>query len=372
MTQPLAPLVALADRCVQCGLCLPACPTYRLEGLESESARGRIALVRAWELGTIGPTPAGDTHLDQCLGCRSCEAVCPAGVEYDTLLVQARARQRERRGPGLRQRLLEWLVARPPAMVAALGLYRHLHPLLPGALRPLPRPPASRRDAMPETGSVALFRGCIAGPYEAGLRAATARLCAAAGIELALPDGQACCGALHAHAGDIATAAALAARNCQAFSGAATVLTVASGCHDPLARALQGQAQTLDAIGFLAARAGHLSFQASNERIALHLPCTQRNVLHGGGATRALLARVPGLQVVELDAGYGCCGAAGTQMATDPERAARFRQPLLDQLHASGAARLLSANIGCRLHFANAAGVPVQHPLEYLASRLSE
>ena len=372
MTDAPDPLIALADRCVQCGLCQPACPTYLLEGLESESPRGRIALARAWELGTIEPTAAGEAHLDQCLGCRSCEAVCPAGVEYGALLVQARSRQRGRRPPGLRQRGLEWLAARPRAMAAALRIYRLVHPLLPAAWRLLPRPPAQQGKALPVTGSVALFRGCVAGPYEAGLRAAAARLCAAVGTEVALPAGQACCGALHAHAGDTATAAALSARNRRAFSGSATVLTVASGCHESLAQALHGQADTRDALDWLAAHADRLAFRPCHERIALHLPCTQRNGVHSVAATRALLARVPGLEVVALDAGLGCCGAAGTQMATDPARAARFRQPLLEQLHASGASRLLSANIGCRLHFANAARVPVQHPLEFLAECLDD
>lgn len=366
-----SPLLALTDRCVQCGLCLPVCPTYRLEGLEAESPRGRIALARAWALDTIAPTTAGETHLDQCLGCRSCEAVCPAGVEYGALLVQARGQQRARRRPGLRQRLLEWLVARPRALATAFGLYRRLHPLLPRAWRPLPRPPAPRPEAVPEAGApLALFRGCIAGPYEAGLRDAIARLCSAAGIGLAQPAGQACCGALHAHAGDIATADALAACNRAAFAGARTVLTLASGCHESVEGALAGVAETHDALDFLAARAGRLQFRACSERIALHLPCTQRNVVRSVDATRMLLARVPGLEIIELDAGYGCCGAAGTQMATDPARAAQFRRPLIDQLHACGATRLLSANIGCRLHLANATAVPVQHPLEFLAERL--
>ena len=91
------PLVALADRCVQCGLCLPGCPTYRRDGLEAESPRGRIALARAWQLGTVVPTPAGDAHLDHCLACGHCERLCPAGVRYGELLVQARALQRARR-----------------------------------------------------------------------------------------------------------------------------------------------------------------------------------------------------------------------------------------------------------------------------------
>src|SRR3970282_2848546 len=97
-------LVALADRCVQCGLCLPVCPTYGRDQLEAESPRGRIALMRAWALETIETTPVGGAHLDHCLGCGSCEAVCPAGVRDDELLVLGRTRQRDRRHPHLRQR----------------------------------------------------------------------------------------------------------------------------------------------------------------------------------------------------------------------------------------------------------------------------
>ena len=197
-----------------------------------------------------------------------------------------------------------------------------------------------------------------------------ARLCASAGVILAEPAPQACCGALHAHAGASAAAQALAARNRRAFAGAGTVLTLASGCHEALAGSLAGVADTMDALEFLAARADGLAFRACGERVALHLPCTQRNVVRSVAATRHLLARIPGLDLVALDAGFGCCGAAGTQMATDPARAAVFRQPLLDQLLACGATRLLSANIGCRLHLANGATVPVQHPLEFLAEHL--
>ncbi|HEY0309620.1 MAG TPA: (Fe-S)-binding protein, partial [Luteimonas sp.] len=191
-----------------------------------------------------------------------------------------------------------------------------------------------------------------------------------AGIIVAEPDGQGCCGALHAHGGDPAAAGTLGARNREAFDGTGTVLTLASGCHESLEASLRGTAETLDAQAFLAARAQALRFAPCHERVALHLPCTQRNGVRSVAATRALLARVPGLEVVELDAGHGCCGAAGTQLATDRERAAVFREPLLAQLHASGATRLLSANIGCRLHFANGTRVAVQHPLEFLAERI--
>jgi glycolate oxidase iron-sulfur subunit len=222
---------------------------------------------------------------------------------------------------------------------------------------------------------VAVFVGCVAGGYEGTLRVALQRLCTATGVGLAIPRSQACCGSLHAHAGNAADANALAARNRAAFGTTGTVLTLASGCHEAVADALRDTADTLDALDFLAARADRLRFRASPGRIALHLPCTQRNVVKSVAATRALLARVPGLEVVELDSGVpphgmGCCGAAGTRMLVDPARAAAYRQPLLDQLGTIGATRLLSANIGCRLHFANGTRLPVQHPLEFLAECL--
>lgn len=396
----LADLVALADQCVQCGLCLPSCPTYRLEGLEAESPRGRIALARAWDTGLIEPTPAADAHLDACLGCRRCEVVCPAGVRYGALLTAARTRQRRRRPPSRRQRGIEALAARPAALAALLAAYRIVWPLLPRALRPLPRPPAKSgtptfsggsepgrdvggRDVgdthfssdealIPAAdASAALFVGCVARAYEGPLRAAVLRLAAASGLRLTVPAGQTCCGSLHAHAGDPGRTEALAATNRRAFAGQPLVLGLASGCHEALAAGLAGQAPVLDAIEAIAERAERLRFAPRSERVALHLPCTQRNVVGSDGALRALLARVPGLEVVELDAGFGCCGAAGSAMLTDPARAERFRRPLLDQVRASGATRLLSANLGCRLHLQGGDAIPVEHPLSFLAQCLA-
>lgn len=370
-------LVVLADQCVQCGLCLPACPTYSLERIEAESPRGRIALARAWALDLAEPTATGDAHLDQCLGCRRCEAVCPAGVQYGPLLIEARARQRERRGVGWHQRLLEWLAMRPARMTQLLALYRIAFPLLPEALRKLPQPPApdfpqAREGAKPAKTSVALFVGCVATAYEASLRDAVARLCAALDIEVVQPVEQGCCGALHAHAGNIQSADALAVRNRAAFADCAQVITLASGCHEAVADALGDNTETSDAIDFLARHDERLRFRDTRQRIALHLPCTQRNVVRSDLALRGLLARVPGLEIIELDAGHGCCGAAGSNMLTDPARAAEFRAPLLEQLRDSSVERLLSANIGCRLHLAGGTALPVQHPLEFLADCLVE
>lgn len=372
---PSGSLRALADRCVQCGLCLPVCPTYAQEPLETESPRGRIALLKAWDSGALAPTEAGDTHLDHCLGCRRCESVCPAGVEYGALLTLGRARQRQRRRPGLRQRAAETLAARPRLRAGVFALYRRAWPWLPAAWRPMPRPPAETprptsrpapRTSDGAPANVAVFVGCFAEHYEGPARAALARLLAALGIDAIAPERSTCCGALHAHAGDTERAATLRTAVSAEFASADLVLGLASGCHDSLRDALGKRA--VDALTFLAEHADTLKFAPCRERIALHVPCTQTTVAKSDGALRALLGRVPELEIVEL--GGGCCGAAGTQMLTDPERAARFRQPLLDRLAVNGAGRVLSANIGCRLHLANGTEVPVQHPLEFLAERL--
>jgi len=372
--QPADPLLALADRCVQCGLCLPSCPTYRLDRNEAESPRGRIALVRAFADGALAPDAVADAHLDHCLGCRRCEAVCPAGVQYGELLVEARHRQRERRGAGLRQRAIEWLVARPALLDRLLGMYRAFYPLLP---KLLPRPPSKIRNEIPQSASasqtsVALFRGCVARRYDGETHAALAQLCRAAGINATMPDLQTCCGALHAHAGASDTASELAQQNRSAFAPGIPVLTSATGCHESLADALDGHAPVRDACAFLLQHVDALRFRPAHVRVALHVPCTQRAIVKSDTALRALLARIPDLDLVELP-DTGCCGAAGSYMFDQPDRARALRQPLLDAFAVSSAALLLSANIGCRLHLAMGdANLSMQHPLQFLADHLVE
>jgi len=371
---PAAALVALADRCVQCGLCLPHCPTYRLDRSEAESPRGRIAYTRAVARGDIAPSPAGDAHLDHCLGCRRCEAACPAGVRYGELLVAARGEQAKRRRPPARVRAALALLARPRLLEALAGLQRRFGGWWPRAWQPaLPPPPAAMPMPAPPgapVDRVALFTGCIARPHESPARAALARLLGAAGIAVDVPAGQGCCGTAAAHAGDAPGAASLAAANQRAFAGAARVLCLASGCQDGLARSLEGIAATEDAIIAVERIADRLAFRPAAGRIALHLPCSQRAVVRSEAALRRLLARIPGLDLVELP-DTGCCGAAGLHQLAEPARAAALRAPLLDALAASGASRLLSANIGCRLHLASGTTMPVQHPIEFLAEHLA-
>lgn len=361
-------ITALADACVRCGLCLPHCPTYRLDQVESESPRGRIALARTLHQSPAESAAQFDTALDHCLGCGRCETVCPAGVRYADLLLGTRTLQRGRRGSGPRQRLLEGLMARPRLLAGVLGLYRRLFPLLPRTLRILPRPPHSRRAKLAKReGAPALFLGCVARSFEGAAHEALRELLAAVGEDLSLPVAQGCCGAFHAHAGNSRVAEELAERNRDAFAENQVVLSLASGCQASLRKALPPETRVADALAHLAAHGERLRFRATPGLVAIHRPCTQGK--DGIDALRSLLSRVPELRLLELAAGFGCCGAAGAHMLDFPERAAQLRNPILDQIVASGADWVLSANIGCRLHL-HAAAAPLMHPLEFLAARL--
>lgn len=362
-----APLAGLADQCVQCGLCLPHCPTYRLDRSEAESPRGRIAYMKALATGSLAPTPAGDRHLDHCLGCRRCEAACPAGVRYGELLIGSRSHQYARRRPGWRLRAAAALLRRPRWLAGLLAGYRRIHAWLPDALKRLPRPPGAPAPP-PATAAAApaLFLGCIARGYEQDTASALQRLLAATGQPMAIPPDQTCCGAAAAHLGDAAGAAALAEQNRQAFPAQTSVLCIASGCREQLAASLRDHCRVEDPLDLLAAALPRLRFRASTRRVALHLPCSQGN----GPALRRLLAAVPGLTVLELPA-TGCCGAAGLHMLAEPARAAALRAPLVAALEGLGADELLSANIGCRLHLAMASPIPVRHPLDFLAEHLA-
>ncbi len=388
-------IAALADQCVQCGLCLPVCPTYALDRSESESPRGRIAIAAALARGEAEPTAALRSHLDHCLGCLGCERVCPAQVRYGELLVETRALI----GPSpQRPRLLLEAIRRPALLQAIrraaklLGWPRWkptlLRALSPGSawragLALLPADRTEHADAASlalaspdgEGELLALFPGCVASVEDAEAQAAAQRLLQAAGYRvIQLPAF--CCGALDLHAGAAEAAASAAQRVRDAWqrSGATQLLSVTPGCLGSLRQALP-EAKVADPYALLAARVDRLHFRALPERVALQVPCTQANVARSEHALLELLRRIPGLELQRLGTPPYCCGAAGSHLLEFPERAAALRAPMLARLDALAPQRWLSSNIGCRLHLA--AGLeaegkhwPHAHPLSLLAQQL--
>jgi glycolate oxidase iron-sulfur subunit len=411
--------VAGVDRCVHCGLCLAYCPTFSELGTEMDSPRGRILLVKSLAEGRIGLTDSATAHLDLCLGCRACETVCPSGVPYGQLIEAARAEIERQRPGGPLRRLFRWvnfslLLAHPRLLRLAAGGLRFyqasglrrlvrasgLLRLLPGPLRhwePLlpDLPSAAGRAPLPEMtpargarrGRVGLLTGCIQqvafGPHNR----ATARVLARNGLEVVAPRAQACCGALHAHAGEHATALDLARRTIEVFEHAdfEQVIVNTSGCgahmkayglllaDDPAwrERATRFAARVRDVSEFLAEQPLRGPLAAVGRTVTYHDPC---HVVHGQkvrAQPRALLAQIPGLRVVELAEADWCCGSAGTYNLTQPEMATRLQERKIAHVRATGADAVVTANPGCIIQIAQglaAKGSPVQvlHIVEVL------
>ncbi len=389
------PLRAAADRCVACGLCLPHCPTYSDSLNENESPRGRIALLRATAEGALQATAAVAAHVDRCLGCLACEAVCPSHVDYAAILKDGRALL-AREGPTswrtwLRNVLIRSVEVRG-AVAVAYAVARLISRLpwprasqwpLATVLRGLPaRPrPSMVRPEDTDQADVALFLGCTADLDRATLNAAI-RVLQATGKRVHIPGDQGCCAALASHAGLADLACRQRLRNLRAFEGKAPALvSVTSGCaaeledYDPAG--FDRFPEVFDIHRYLVEKTDldRLMLTPRRQTIAVHEPCSLRNALRGGRFVYELLARIPGARIIELPGNGICCGAAGDYFLREPGRADALAAAKATAVAESGADIVVSANIGCALHLSAAlarAGraLPVLHPLLVLGQQL--
>ncbi|MCC6176914.1 MAG: (Fe-S)-binding protein [Chloroflexi bacterium] len=392
-TIPDPPSDDALSQCVRCGLCLPHCPTFRELHVETASPRGRLHLMRALGEGRVDVTDTFVSFMNQCLECRACEANCPSGVQFGSLMEATRAEIRARRPLPLRARLLGWLVfgqvfPKPGAMAAfasLLRLYQRLGiqalvrgsgalRLLPGRLDEaeslLPRI-SSRffepKGRVPARGTVkkqaAFFAGCIMRVAFAETNRATVRLLSRAGCDVDLPEEQTCCGALHAHAGERERAKDLARRNIAAFerSGAEWIVVNAAGCGAMLKE--YGELLANDVVWAERAHAFSARVRDLSEALAdLPLPTPARpfpvtvtyqdacHLLHAQRIRqqpREVLQRVPGLTLVEMKDGDRCCGSAGIYNITQPEMAERLGEQKVENVEATRAEIVVSGNPGC-------------------------
>jgi glycolate oxidase iron-sulfur subunit len=403
------------DRCVMCGLCLPHCPTYGLSRDEGDSPRGRIALMQGLASGVLPVNERLLGHLDRCLECRACEAMCPSEVPFGRLMDAARARvepQRTRSRTGRRARALATGLLRHPRRLRALALLLRFYQRsglqwlarrsgllrlmrlgdLEAKLPRLQRPLAARGHAPsgPARGRVALFTGCIGAVAEADAQRDALRLLTRLGYEVDIPRGQGCCGALLQHNGDPASAAELARANLAAFADSRleAIVSTASGCSVQLAdyaglygddpRAPDFAGRVRDITAFLAEQDWPEDLLLPlPETIAIHDPCTLRHGLKQHRAVYRLLERIPGLETIGLNPAGTCCGAAGANLLTQPGQAAALRQPQIERLRELGVRTLVSSNIGCALHLAagiREAGLEIEvlHPVRLLARQLRD
>lgn len=330
----------LLERCISCGFCLPVCPTYARTGAETSSPRGRIDLMRALETGELADDdPTVQEESSFCLGCRACEPVCPAGVQYGALLEEWRdhawraGRRRGRLGRRLLLRPLLWAVDRPWRL-RVMGLLR--------------RHARRRRDG----DGPQLMLGC----YERALFPKVSRAARELIPDVRIDPGQGCCGALHAHNGDLERGRALGEALGRRLPG--TIITTSGGCAAHLS-AILGPGRVQELSQYLAGRPasspprqgasvlgpGPDSVPAVRRRIALQDSCHLRNGLGVFREPRALLAQCG--EYVELPSASTCCGAAGTYSLLRPHDAKRVLDDKLDEIEAAGVDVVVAVNPGC-------------------------
>ncbi len=386
--------------CVHCGFCLNACPTYLDLGVEPDSPRGRIALMRALDTGRIDWTERVQQHFDQCLQCRACETACPSKVPYGRLMEATRAEAFSQRRWPRRQRLIWRLVMRglfpsPRRLRLAFRLLQAhqrtgMQALLrrSGALRLLPRrlreveamapdvrgPFFGNREASavpaaePARGSAALVTGCIMPLAFPETHRATVRVFARNGVRMSAPEAQVCCGALHAHGGDVEQARALARKNIAAFMPEGekppdAILINAAGCGSHLkeyGHLLRDDAEWAERAAAFAERVRDvheylvgIGFEPPTGRIERSVTYQDScHLSHAQGVRkppREILRAIPGLTLREMRTPDRCCGSAGLYSAVQPEISKRVLAEKMEDVLGTGAEQVCTANPGCMM-----------------------
>jgi glycolate oxidase iron-sulfur subunit len=412
----------LLDACVHCGFCLPTCPTYVLWGEEMDSPRGRILLMDLADKGELGLDATTVRHWDSCLGCMACVTSCPSGVQYDRLIEATRAQVEERfaREPGdrrLRDAVFRVLphhrrmtaVAAPLIPYRASGLQRALrrsglYRRLPARIRRFEalapvvtwasvreEAPALAQPAGAPVLRVAMLTGCVQRALFGDVNAATARVLAAHGCEVRAPAAQACCGALELHAGRAATATERARRLIAALDAPDVdrIVVNSAGCGSTLKeyghlladdpawaeRAAAFAAKVRDVHEVLAELeppAGAL--RPLPMRLAYHDACHLAHAQGVRSEPRAVLARIPGLELAEIPDAAICCGSAGVYNLLQPDAAMELGRMKADNVRRTAPDALAAANPGCLIQIsANLGGgdpVPTFHPVELVDASL--
>ncbi|MGG4346537.1 (Fe-S)-binding protein [Paenibacillus lautus] len=437
--------------CMRCGFCQTACPTFLETGLEAASPRGRIALMKAVVDGLMEPDESFRSQMDLCLGCRACEPACPSDVKYGQLIEQTRAAIAAEKPYSLPVRVVRKtflqgifphrgrlkLIGKTLSFYQKSGLQKFARSsgamkLFPDHLQQLEKalPPVTgdgleelwskaglpyRREttdsgsrlmvipaAGAKVGRVGMFRGCIMDVMFASTNVNTVRLLRQAGFEIVIPEEQACCGALHAHAGEMGDAKQLAGQNIWAF-GEADVDYIASnagGCgallkeYDHLMHAESDERLQQAAIRF-AEQVKDISellhslgrpltpIQAENPQneaitVTYQDSCHLRNVMRVQGEPRQLMELLPAVQMCELQGAEVCCGSAGIYNLTQTEMSTTLLDHKMEHVEATGAKVIVTSNPGCLLQMKwgieragmQKNGVEAVHLVDFLAEQV--
>jgi glycolate oxidase iron-sulfur subunit len=384
--------------CMRCGFCLPSCPTYLVSGYkESQSPRGRIALMKAVYDGMIQPDDEFVNSLNLCLGCRACEPVCPSDVHYGHLLEEARDIINQNKKHSLpvrtvRKVVFEKLFPKKSNLInvtSLVGYYQRsglqkvarkigFMKLFPDNLREmekiLPDIPKKKemidRDehfapAGSKKATVAFFSGCLMDTMFMETNHATIQLLQKAGCEIVIPKTQSCCGALHGHGGEKEIAKELAKQNIEAFEkhDVDYIITNAGGCgaflieYDHLLkdepewseRAKAFVAKIKDITEILYELDFHKKYSLSlpEQIVTYQDSCHLRNVMKTSKAPRELLRSIKGITFKEMENADSCCGSAGIYNIVEPKTSMEILDQKMVKIKKTKATTIVTANPGC-------------------------
>jgi len=410
--------------CVHCGLCLPACPTYTDNGLEADSPRGRIYLIKGLADGKIDPTDSVMNHLDLCLDCRACETACPSAVVYHELIEETRAKLSDLRKPTLVGTFVRWLMfnvfAYPTRLKAALIAPRLLQRirLWSPLLRLSSRIPGieqlnKMQQMLPEQGAlweedlepfypadvpdgkskatVAFFAGCVGSVLFQQVNRQTIQLLQRAGCDVIVPIDQQCCGAIHHHEGQTEQARRFAASNIDAFTDRADyIVNNIAGCGAMLkeyVHVLQDDgchgedhagekasafvAKVRDISELLVELSPPAPTHAIRRTVTYHDACHLAHAQKVTAPPRQLLESIEGLTIVPLFESDMCCGAAGTYNLTQPQMARHLAERKIQAIEKTGARICVTGNVGCAMQIQSEArrlnvDLKIIHPVTLL------
>ena len=386
-------------KCVHCGFCTATCPTYQLMGDELDGPRGRIYLIKQVLEGAPA-TAKTLNHLDRCLTCRNCESTCPSGVEYGRLVDIGRHVVEQQVSRPLFQNMqraaLKTVLPRPYLFTPLLRAGQLFRPLLPHKLAqkiPAFQAPTTKPTRQHQRHMIVL-EGCVQPAISPNINAATARVLDKLNIQLIHAPKAGCCGAIKAHLNDVEGGLDDVKRNIDAWlplleAGAEALIMTASGCgtqvkdyghllaNDPnyAQKAQKISAATFDLSEILSNEIAQISTLAKTaqtakpthkvENIAYHPPCSLQHGQKINGKVESILSAA-GIDVKRCADSHLCCGSAGTYSILQADIGQKLRDQKLANLHATGAQKIVSANIGCIGHLQTGTNTPVQHWIELL------
>ena len=384
------------DLCVMCGMCLPHCPTYQLYQTETESPRGRIALMQAIDQKRINPDHIALLHIDHCLGCLNCETICPSRVPYGQLIDEFR----DQFNTSIKKPLMSKIILRQTgrtngintlATIASKPLLKQFVQLA-GSVGHLPSGPLTQTPASFKSfyrgvytsptecrGEVSLFTGCSGTVFDHRSIKDAIFLLNQLSFDVHIANNQSCCGALHQHNGEKQTAKQLLRESQAQLKQLKTdsILFFSPACGERLKQIEGLNVVDIRTFIFNELQAHPLAFCRPAQAIALHESCSHRNMLELKNLNFDLLNCVTGIQIIKSSNPTLCCGAGGIQSINYPQQAQALLQEKLASFDLTQTNILISDNIGCSLHIKTAISaynptIEIMHPVSFLARQFRQ